>query len=171
MLKATPQLNRIFATCKENTLSPKATELVRLAAQLAGRDAARTGAAALRKVRASGASDEEVQCVACLSACTNGPATQSAFGKLLKPAQKNPFARVKADALDKKTTHLVSLAACLASGCECAAGHIVEARKAGAKEAELARVGCLAACVSGLSAKWSFAAALQCAEGSRQCAC
>jgi len=65
----------------------------------------------------------------------------------------------------------VHLAACLTSHCACAAGHIVEARRVGATEQELARVGCLAACACGLSAKWRFAEALQCAAAQHQCAC
>lgn len=171
MLKASAKLNRVFESCKEDTLSPKATELVRLAATLAGPDAARSGASALKRATAARASEDELLCAACASACVAGPAAQAVYAKSLKTTAKRPFARVKPDALDKKTLHLVHLAACLASRCACAAGHIVEARRAGATEQELARVGCLAACVSGFSAKWSFAEALQCAEAKQQCAC
>ena len=171
MLKASAKLNRVFEACSENTLTPKTTELVRLAAHLASPDAARSGANALKRATAAGASADELACAACASACVAGPAAQAVFTKSLKTTAKQPFARVRPDALDKKTLHLVHLAACLSSRCACAAGHIVEARRAGANDKELARVGCLAACVNGLSAKWSFAEALQCAEAKQQCAC
>ena len=172
MLKATPQLNKIFTTCSEKTLSPKVTELVRFAAHLANCNSSATGAGGSHKAAtAAGASQDELLCAACLSACAGGPTTQAAFAAVHKTDAAKPFAHVKADALDKKTTHLVSLAACLVSGCECAAGHIVEARLAGAKDEELARAACLAACARGLTAKWRFAAALQCAGAHRACAC
>lgn len=171
MLKASSKLNRVFEACKEDTLSPKVTELVRLAATLASPDAARSGASALKRATAAHVSEDELACAACASACVAGPTAQAIYVKSLKTTAKQPFARVKRDALDKKTLHLVDLAACLASHCACAAGHIVEARRAGATEQELARVGCLAACACGLSTKWSFAESLQCAEGSQQCAC
>jgi AhpD family alkylhydroperoxidase len=171
MLKASAKLNRVFESCKEDTLSPKVTELVRLAATLASPDAARSGASALKRATAARVSEAELACAACASACVAGPAAQAVYVKALKMTAKQPFAKVSPDALDKKTTHLVPLAACLASRCACAAGHIVEARRAGATEQELARVGCLAACACGLSAKWSFAEALQCAGSAQQCAC
>lgn len=46
MLQASQPLNRIFEACSEDTYSPKVTELIRLAAILAGTDAARSGAGA-----------------------------------------------------------------------------------------------------------------------------
>ena len=171
MLKASSKLNRIFEACEEDTLSPKVTELVRLAAQLASPDAARSGASALKRATAAGVSTDELACAACASACVAGPAVEAVYAKSLKTRSKTPFAKVRPDAFDKKTLHLVYLSACLASRCACAAGHIVEARRAGVTEQQLARVGCLAACACGLSAKWSFAEALQCAEGAQQCAC
>ena len=73
--------------------------------------------------------------------------------------------------LDEKTSHLVSLAACLATRCACAAGCIVKARNAGATHEELARVACVTACAAGLDKKYAFLEAFQAAEGVKECVC
>jgi len=170
-VKASKKLNRIFDTCSADTLPPKTTHLITLAAQLARCDASQARES-LSLAREAGASFEEIRCAACHSACTSGLTSQSAFVSLLgETAGREPFARVQAQALDAKTDHLVALAACLASGCDCAAGHIVEARRAGVSEEELARAACIASCVTGRVSHWRFGAALQCAEGKKACVC
>jgi alkylhydroperoxidase/carboxymuconolactone decarboxylase family protein YurZ len=58
--------------------------------------------------------------------------------------------------LDDRMTHLVGLTACLASGCACASGHIVAARKARATNEELTRCACIAACAAGMQVKYAF---------------
>jgi len=181
MLNAAPQLDRIFSTCSESTLTAKVTELVRLSSHLASRNCVETLIRpALENAFKAGASENEVLCAACLGACVGGPAAEAAFVEARRTqsaksghetASARPFARVQTEALDERTRHLVGLAACLVTGCECAAGHIVEARQAGANNEELARAACLAACASGLTAKWRFVAALQCAEQHELCAC
>src|SRR5689334_2025506 len=131
MLTASSKLNQVFEGCRENTLSPKDTELVRLAAHLASPDVARSGASALKRAVAAGVSADELLCAACASACAAGPAVEAVYVKSLKTTTKRPFANVRQDALDGKRLRLVHLAACLASHCACAAGHIVEARRVG----------------------------------------
>jgi alkylhydroperoxidase/carboxymuconolactone decarboxylase family protein YurZ len=73
--------------------------------------------------------------------------------------------------LDEKTTHLVSLAACLATRCACAEGCIVKARNAGASDEEIVRVGCLTACATGLAQKYAFLEAYQAVETVKECVC
>jgi AhpD family alkylhydroperoxidase len=75
------------------------------------------------------------------------------------------------DALDKKSYHLVSLAACLVTRCSCAAGHIVEARNAGATLEEIARCACVASCVGGLGNKYFFLESLSSVVDCRACDC
>ncbi len=169
-LVASRKANEIFKTCKPNTLPPKETQLIALAAQLVAGDTDRARDT-LERAIGSGASREEILCTACAAACTVGKVAQDAYTSLLDRTPKNPFYRVEEQALDKKTTHLVQLAACLAAGCRCAAGHIVEARAAKASEAELARVACITSCVAGRVQHWRFIEALQCAEGKKACAC
>lgn len=73
--------------------------------------------------------------------------------------------------LDEKTTHLVSLAACLVTRCACAGGCIVKARNAGATEEEIVRAACLTACATGMEKKYAFLEAFQAVEGVRECVC
>jgi alkylhydroperoxidase/carboxymuconolactone decarboxylase family protein YurZ len=217
--KMTAELNKVFNTCSEASLSSKDTHLVTLAAQLSRRQAD-PAISTFELARSSGASIEEINRVACLCACTGGARVQDAYVNLLRGTQETVdpegghptpvpgegrrttglAARVgipsavlptvvplkthsldtslfrslrlcSTQALDKKTTHLVGLAACLASGCVCAAGHIVEARNAGATDEELARCACIAACVGGMRNKFAFIDALQTAKGCKSCVC
>jgi hypothetical protein len=49
-----------------------------------------------------------------------GPSAEAAFVSILgEEGIKNPFEPVVVQALDEKTDYLVSLAACLAAGCDC----------------------------------------------------
>ncbi len=160
-LKASKELHAHLNSCTERTLPAKQQHLIALAAHLAkcDQDGARDR---YERAAKAGASPEELYCAACAASCTAGDRVLRGFevGK-----------RVERQALDKQTYHLVSLAACLASGCPCASGHIVEARKAGVKDQELARAACLAACAAGESSQWRYAEALQCAERQSACAC
>jgi AhpD family alkylhydroperoxidase len=196
-LRMTKELDKIFETCSSSTLSPKVTNLVALACQLAAgcdRECARESVELAAK---SGASHTEINRVACMCACTAGPKVQDTYAAALRsfgelsPSLENArtldsgagsqpvqsldsslFHRLcKKDTLDRKTTHLVGLAACLAAGCDCARGHTVAARQAGATEQELARCACVAACVSGIAKKYTFLAALQSVEHCKACVC
>jgi len=205
-LKMTPELNNVFRTCNEATLSPKVTHLVTLAAQLARRQG-EPAQATLGLSRAAGASLQEISRVACLCSCAAGATVQDTFVNLLRsprmeatavtdeiiptgilPAGILPAAAIgpsqsldtsvfrtlrlcSSESLDKKTTHLVGLAACLASGCVCARGHIIQARIAGATEEELARCACIASCVAGIRNKFSFLEAVQDVGNCTACAC
>lgn len=170
-VEASPELNRIFETCTAETLSPRDTHLVALAAQLVRCDTV-NALKSLALARAAGATLPQIICAACHSACTVGPSAEAAFISILgEEGTKNPFEAVVVQALDKKIDHLVSLAACLAAGCDCAGGHVVAARTAGASEEELARAACITACVAGEISKWRFGAALQCAQVQKECIC
>jgi len=146
-LKIDRELNNIFHTCNTSSLSPKDTALVTLAAKLAsGHQGAALGIS--DSVKKSGASVGELARVACLSACTAGPRVGETFASALKTARLSgasgvikgeKFQGCTMKSLDTKIHHLVSLAACLASGCMCASGHIIQARNAGANQQELAR--------------------------------
>lgn len=178
-LKITKELNNIFQTCNASSLSAKDTALVTLAAKLAsGHQGAALGIS--DSVKKSGASVGELARVACLSACTAGPRVGETFASALKTAkisgatsliQGEKFQGCTMKSLDTKTHHLVSLAACLASGCLCASGHIIQARNAGATPQELTRAACIAACVSGMKAKFDFLAHTQRTVNCRACAC
>jgi alkylhydroperoxidase/carboxymuconolactone decarboxylase family protein YurZ len=177
--KITKELNNIFRTCNTSSLSAKDTALVTLAAKLAsGHQGAALGIT--DSVKKSGVSVGELARVACLSACTAGPRVGETFASALKTAklagasgliQGEKFQGCTMKSLDTKIHHLVSLAACLASGCVCAGGHIVQARNAGATQQELARAACIASCVSGLKAKFEFLAHMQNTANCKACAC
>lgn len=176
-LKMTKKLNEVFRTCKESSLSPKDTALVTLAARLA---AGQQGDRISDAVKNSGASAEELARVACLSACTSCSSVGDNFASVLKAARVSgasklivgeKFQGCTAKTLQPKTHHLVSLAACLASRCACAAGHIIQARNAGATPEQLARTACIAACVSGMKVKYDFLAHMQRTAKCRTCAC
>jgi len=171
-VQASPELNRIFETCTEETLSQRDSQLVALAAQLVLCDTVHA-VQTLALARKAGATLAEILCAACHSACVSGPMAEASLVSILgdEKVGREPFSTAVEQALDEKTDHLVSLAACLAAGCDCAAGHIVAARAAGASEAELARAACIATCVAGDINKWRFGAALQCAEGQEACVC
>jgi len=200
-LKMTPELNNVFRTCNEATLSPKVTHLMTLAAQLARRQG-EPAQATLELSRAVGASLQEISRVACLCSCAAGATVQDTFVNLLRnprveataatagilPTGILPAAAIgpsqsldtsvfrtlrlcSSESLDKKTTHLVGLTACLASGCVCARGHIIQARIAGATEEELARCACIASCVAGIRNKFSFLEAVQDVGNCTACAC
>jgi alkylhydroperoxidase/carboxymuconolactone decarboxylase family protein YurZ len=176
--------NDVFGTCKENTLDAKTSEMIRYAVHLVNGNA--PGAAqSAQKAHAAGLSAAQLHRVACLSACSAGIHIQGLNAAALNtvpgfaapvpaaapvppaapvPAaatpiqlQKGAFNACSSTQLDTKTTHLVALAACLASRCACAQGHILAARAAGASDAELARSACIAACTGGLHSKISFA--------------
>ncbi len=172
--KMTKQLNGIFDKCSEKSLDPETSALVTLAAQLAhGHEGTIDIAYLSRSVK----DVSKLHRAACLAACTSGPAVAERFEKVLRAgkvkgaANARKFTACTENTLDKKTHHLVSLAACLASGCECASGHIVEARNAGATEEELARAACLTACVAGERTKYVFLAHLEEMRECRSCAC
>lgn len=176
-LKMTKELDRVFSTCKTSTLSPKDTALVTLAARLA---AGQQGAKVRAAVKESGASAEELARVACLAACTSCSSVGDNFASVLRDAKVSGVSKLIANerfqgcsmkSLDTKTHHLVSLAACLSSRCACAAGHIIQARNAGATPEELARTACIAACVSGMKVKYDFLAHMQRTANCRTCAC
>jgi AhpD family alkylhydroperoxidase len=182
--KMTKALDRVFTTCKESSLSPKVTALVTHAAQLAcGVSMAPEFAKNIGKN--AGVTAEELHRVACLCACTAGPKVLDNYATLLKSAEiksagikglsklsaDRAFQQCTTKTLDAKTTHLVSLAACLASGCSCASGHIVEARNAGATEEEITRAACITACVAGLRTKYNFLAHRESVKGCRACDC
>jgi alkylhydroperoxidase/carboxymuconolactone decarboxylase family protein YurZ len=200
------QYDQITETCSDTSLSPKLTHLVTLACHLAS---CRCDAAtqSLQLARSVGASQEEINLVACLCACTAGPMAQDNYKTMLRSVRsqqgiqasgreqlpsvgslreigvsqqvqetysldENIFENLCSDtSLDKKSYHLVSLAACLASSCSCAAGHIVEARNAGATLEELARCACIAACASGLQKKYAFLEALRSVQNCSACDC
>jgi alkylhydroperoxidase/carboxymuconolactone decarboxylase family protein YurZ len=170
----TKQLNGIFETCSEKSLNPETSALITLAAQLAqGRESTIDFAGHAKYVK----DEAKLHRAACLAACTAGPAVGERFEKVLlagkaKGAENaRKFSACKEETLDKKTHHLVSLAACLASNCECAAGHIIEARNAGATDEELARCACLTACVAGERTKYTFLAQFEAARDCRACDC
>lgn len=206
--KMTAELNKVFSTCSDASLSEKDTQLVTLAAQLARRQGD-PSIGTFELARASGATIAELNRVGCLCACAGGARVQDAYMNLLRgpsgeaavePPTERLAARIglsstiltsvipvethnldtsvfrslrlcSSQALDPKTNHLVGLTACLASGCACAAGHIVEARNAGATDEELARCACIAACVGGLRNKYSYIEAFQAAKGCKACVC
>jgi alkylhydroperoxidase/carboxymuconolactone decarboxylase family protein YurZ len=181
--KMTAQLNRVFETCKQDTLDPKTSELIALAVHLVSNHA--EGATeSVRQAQKHGATAEQMHRVACLSACTAGArvhdlhlrATKdlggaSGTGSSALRLEKSAFHACSSKSLDKKTMHLVALAACLASHCECARGHIVEARNAGATAAELARCACITSCIGGLQHKYAFLEHLASVENCKACAC
>jgi AhpD family alkylhydroperoxidase len=176
-LKMTKELDRVFSTCKTSSLSPKDTALVTLAARLA---AGQQGAKVRAAIKESGASPEELGRVACLAACTSCSSVGDNFASVLRDAKVSGVSKLIAGekfqgcsmkSLDTKTHHLVSLAACLSSRCACAAGHIIQARNAGATPEELARTACIAACVSGMKVKYDFLAHMQRTANCRTCAC
>jgi AhpD family alkylhydroperoxidase len=163
-LKMTRELDRVFDTCTEETLSAKDTYLVTLAAQLAqGGQTPLSGTLKIGEV--TGATQEEIQRVVCLCECTVGPQVNERVAELSVNQLSEPFRTCTEESLDRKTTHLVSLAACLVAGCACAEYHLVEGRNAGATEEELARCACIAACVAGRVQKFRFLEARQNVEG------
>jgi AhpD family alkylhydroperoxidase len=175
----TKKLDKIFETCNEKSLSPKETALVAHAAQIAAgvKDTKQISQFVAKEARISA---EELHRVACLCACTAGPKVQETYATVLKAAGGAESSRFAADTtfrtcsaqtLDKKTTHLAGLAACLASGCDCASGHIVEARNAGATDEQLARVACIASCVAGSRIKYDFLFHLQSVKNCKACVC
>jgi len=165
-LKMTRELDKVFETCSEDSLSARETHLITLAAQLAGSGATATNVTAELAI-AAGASREELNRVACMAACVAGPAVGDAFAEIRKATSAcfgtseasgvfGNFQLCTEESLDARTTHLVGLAACLAAGCVCAEAHVIQARSAGVNEEELARVACIAACQAGLQNKYSF---------------
>jgi alkylhydroperoxidase/carboxymuconolactone decarboxylase family protein YurZ len=163
-LKMTRELGRVLDTCTEETLSVKDTYLVTLAAQLAlGGTTPLSGSLKLGEV--TGATQEEIQRVACMCACTVGPQVNERVAELSVNQLSEPVRACTEESLDQKTTHLVGLAACLVAGCACAEFHIVEGRNAGATEEELARCACIAACVAGRVQQFRFLEARQNVEG------
>lgn len=183
-LKMTAQLNKIFETCKQDSLDPKTSELIRLAVHLVI-DHAQGATESARQAHKLGATAEHLHRVACLAACTAGarvhdlhfratkdlPGISATGASAALQLEKNAFQACSSKSLDKKTTHLVGLAVCLASACECARGHIVEARNAGASPAELARTACITSCIAGLQHKYNFLAHLTSVEHCNACAC
>ena len=178
-LKMTKELDNVFRTCKTSSLSPKDTALITLAARLAaGHQGAKLDIAGA--VKTGGASAQELARVACLASCTACSSVGDNFASALKAAkisgaskliEGEKFAGCSMATLETKTHHLVSLAACLASRCVCASGHIIQARNAGATPEQLARTACIAACVSGMKAKYEFLAHTQRTANCRTCAC
>jgi AhpD family alkylhydroperoxidase len=177
--KMTKKLDKIFTTCNQNSLSPKETALVAQAAQLAAgvRDTKQISQFVSSQARVSA---EELHRVACLSACTAGPKVLETYAAVLKSAGGAESSRFAADTsfrtcsaktLDEKTTHLVGLAACLASGCDCASGHIVAARNAGVTDEQLTRAACVASCVAGSRIKYDYLFHLQSVKACKACAC
>jgi len=171
--KMTKKLNGIFDTCSEKSLDPETTALVTFAAQLANGQESIDVATLSRSVKDS----KKLHRAACLAACTSGQVVGERFeraltaGKIKGAKGARKFTACTEETLDKKTHHLVSLAACLASNCECASGHIVQARNAGASDEELARTACLTACVAGERSKYSFLAHLEETRECRSCVC
>lgn len=179
--RMTKQSNSIFETCSEKSLDPETSALITLAAQLAqGRESTIDFAGHARFVK----DETKLHRAACLAACTAGPAVAERFEKVLRAGKGadnagdakgldnvRQFSACNEATLDRKTHHLVSLAACLASNCACAAGHIIEARNAGATEEELARCACLTACVAGERTKYAFVTQLEAARDCRACDC
>lgn len=169
-LKPSGKLFERINSCQEDSLPLKQTHLIALAAQLVRHD--QEGAAeSMERARGAGASIDEVYCAACAAACVGGDRVGRVFSNLAGGTCRDPFRRVTVQALDRKTSHLVNLAACLVAGCDCSAGHIVEARSAEVKDEELARVACIASCVAGQACQWNFGKALECAQGHKACAC
>ena len=181
--KMTADLDKIFDKCKEDSLDPKTSELIALAVHLVS-DNADGATESARQAHKQGVTAEQLHRVACLCACTSGirvhdlhfratkdlpgmPGSKAASQRL----EKNAFHLCSAKSLDKKTTHLVALAACLAADCACARGHIVEARNAGATAAELARCACITSCVGGLRYKYAFIEYLSSVEHCKACVC
>lgn len=162
------ELNDVFSICSEDTLSPKVTHLAYLAARLVRRDCERA-AENFGRAREAGASEAELRCAACYAACTVGPSVEDDYARV--SGTKRAFAGKVERALDEKTTHLVGLTACLTAGCDCAAGHIVQARNAGASREEIARAACISACVGGRVNHWRFVDAAECAQGQKECVC
>jgi|ERR1700693_492892 len=175
-LKMTKQLNKVFETCSAKSLPAQTTALVEFAAQLAS---GREGGFNIPKLTREVGSIDKLHRVACLCACTGGAIIGERFMKAVSKERSEGggqlsakmFGECSTETLDKKTHHLVSLAACLASGCECASGHIVEARNAGATEEEIVRCACITACVAGIRVKYAFLAHLEETRGCRSCAC
>lgn len=169
-ITATQEMADVFKVCSEDSLPDKENNLIKLASQLICCDC--SGAkGSIEKAKAAGASEDEILCVACHSTCTGGAYVQSNFlGLGVLETKRENLCNVS-NSLDKKTSHLIALAACLTASCDCAAGHIVEARNAGANEAEIARAACLAACTCGCRVTWRFAEAIECAKDKSACAC
>ena len=128
-LKMTAELNKIFETCKSDTLDPNTSELIALAVHLVT-DHAQGATESARQAHKQGITAEQLHRVACLCACTAGARVEkyalprderyTGNGRVRswsRPTpQKNAFHACSSKSLDKKTTHLVALAACLASG-------------------------------------------------------
>jgi len=183
-LKMTAELNKIFDTCKLDTLDPKTSAMIALAVHLVS-DHASGAAESAKQAHSHGVTAEQLHRVACLCACTAGARVQDLHFRATKDlpgmsgSEKGSAQQLEAKAfhacssksLDKKTTHLVALAACLASSCECARGHIIEARNAGATPSELARTACIASCIGGLQYKYAFLAHLTSVEHCSACVC
>jgi alkylhydroperoxidase/carboxymuconolactone decarboxylase family protein YurZ len=187
-LKLTKDLEAIFSTCSESTLSAKTTQLINVAAHLGRENDVGAGDSASLAI-AQGATLEEVAAVACSAACAGGPQVQDAYFRMARAAEQRnrplvafqisasvaeePSAHsldasifqsrnlCTADSLDRKTALLVDLAACLVARCDCASGLMVQAQAEGATPQEIARVGCLVACAGGLDKKYVFLTALQ----------
>jgi AhpD family alkylhydroperoxidase len=175
----TKKLDKIFETCNQKSLSPKETALVAHAAQISAgvKDTKQISQFVSKEARISA---EELHRVACLSACTAGPKVLETYAAVLKASGSAESKRFAADAsfracsaktLDERTTHLVGLAACLASACDCASGHIVAARRAGVTDEQLARAACVASCVAGSRVKYDYLFHLQSVKTCKACAC
>jgi alkylhydroperoxidase/carboxymuconolactone decarboxylase family protein YurZ len=191
VLKMTKELDQVFEAkdCNEKTLTPKITHLVNLAAHLASHNAKAAHRSYTLAGSAGGASVVERHRAACLAACAAGPRVHDTYAGFVPEATKgagatydaaeaaatltaSPFFNLcKEDSLDAKTTHLVSLAACLVTRCACAEGCIVQARNAGATDAELVRVACLTAEAAGMHTKYAFLEAREAVKGVTDCVC
>jgi len=183
-LKMTAELNKIFDSCKEDSLDAKTSHLIALAVHLVADNAA-SAAEVARRAHSSGVTAEQLHRLACLCACTGGvrindlhfrvtkdlPGMSGAKSSDVHQLERSTFSNCSAKALDKRTTHLVGLAACLASSCQCARGHIVEARNAGVTAVQLARCACIASCIGGLRLKYDFLEHLESVKNCNACAC
>jgi alkylhydroperoxidase/carboxymuconolactone decarboxylase family protein YurZ len=173
--KMTAELNKIFDTCKLDTLDPKTSAMVALAVHLVT-DHASGAAESAKQAHSHGVTAEQLHRVARVQdlhfrATKDLPGMSSSGKASAQQLEAKAFHACSSKSIDKKTTHLVALAACLASSCECARGHIIEARNAGATPSELARTACIASCIGGLQYKYAFLAHLTSVEHCSACVC
>jgi alkylhydroperoxidase/carboxymuconolactone decarboxylase family protein YurZ len=175
VFKMVREQESVFDRCKENSLDPKTTELVRFAAQLAAGNELQAKKA-FTAAKKSGLSAAEMSRAACLAACSAGPKVTAAFANLsgIKAQatdEKRVFSACTEKTFDDKTHHLVSLAVCLVSNCACASGHLIRLHELKVDEASIHRAACLAACEGGLRVKYSYIEHLENVKSCSRCVC
>lgn len=175
VFKMVKEQESVFDRCKENSLDPKTTELIRFAAQLAAGNEGHARAA-FSGAQKAGLTAAQLSRAACLAACSCGPKVTATYAALAGKAahasdEKAVFSECTEKTLDDKTHHLVSLAVCLVSNCACASGHLIRLHELKVDEAIVHRAACLAACEGGLRVKYSYIEHLENVKNCSTCVC